>query len=43
MLILLQCRKGGKSGLTWEEKCLQNDDGTASDYFRQVYHTAISL
>lgn len=38
-LILLQCRKGGKPGLIWEEAFLQNPDGSPSDYFHRVYHT----
>lgn len=37
-LILLQCRKGAKPGLIIEEACLQNPDGTASDYYRKLYH-----
>lgn len=43
MLILLQCRKGGKPGLVWEENVLQNADGSPSEYFHRVYHTGISL
>lgn len=43
MLILLQCRKGGKPGLIWEECSLQNADGSSSDYFHRVYHTGIPL
>ena len=37
-LILLQCRKGGKPGLTWEEASLYHPDGTATDYYRMLYH-----
>lgn len=37
-LILLQCRKGGKSGLIWEELCLHNADGTPSDSYKKIYH-----
>ncbi len=37
-LILLQCRKGAKPGLIIEEACLQNADGTPSDYYRRLYH-----
>lgn len=37
-LILLQCRKGGKPGLIWEELTLHNADGTPSDAYRQLYH-----
>lgn len=36
--ILLQCRKGGKVGLIWEELCLQNTDGSPSDDYRRIYH-----
>ena len=38
MLILLQCRKGGKPGLIWEECCLYEPDGTPSDHYRKIYH-----
>lgn len=37
-LILLQFRKGGKTGLTWEELTLQNSDGTPTDACRRIYH-----
>ena len=37
-LILLQCRKGGKPGLTWEELILHNEDGTLTDACRKIYH-----
>lgn len=37
-LILLQCRKGAKSGLIIEDQFLQNADGTPSDYYRKLYH-----
>ena len=37
-LILLQCRKGGKPGLVWEELYLQNTDGFPSDQYRNIYH-----
>ena len=37
-LILVQCRKGGKPGLIWEEQHLHNDDGTPSDFYRKIYH-----
>ena len=37
-LILLQCRKGGKPGLVWEELVLQNADGSPSDQYRNIYH-----
>lgn len=37
-LILLQCRKGGKPGLIWEELCLHNPDGTPTDSYKKIYH-----
>ena len=37
-LILLSCRKGGKPGLIWEERCLFDRDGQPSDYYRTLYH-----
>jgi len=37
-LILLQCRKGGKPGLKWEELCLFEADGTPTPYYRKLYH-----
>lgn len=37
-LILVQCRKGGKPGLIWEEQFLFDTDGHQSDYFKQIYH-----
>lgn len=37
-LVLLQCRKGGKPGLTIEEVCLQDADGNPSAYYRRLYH-----
>ena len=37
-LVLMQCRKGAKSGLRIEEACLQNADGTPSAYYRRLYH-----
>lgn len=36
--ILLQCRKGGKVGLVWEELYLKNTDGSPSDDYRRIYH-----
>ena len=38
ILILLQCRKGGKPGLVWEENCLQDTDGIPTAYYRNIYH-----
>ena len=37
-LILLSCRKGGKPGLLWEERCLFHPDGHPTDYYRTLYH-----
>ena len=37
-LILLSCRKGGKPGLIWEERCLFESDGRPTDYYRTLYH-----
>ena len=37
-LILLQCRKGAKPGLIWEEAALHRADGTPTAYYKQLYH-----
>ena len=37
-LVLVQCRKGGKPGLKWEEQHLFEADGQPSDFHRNVYH-----
>lgn len=37
-MILLSCRKGGKPGLTLDERCLFNLDGTPTPYYRTLYH-----
>lgn len=37
-LVLMQCRKGGKPGLIWEELTLHHADGTPTDAYRQLYH-----
>ena len=37
-LILLQCRKGAKPGLIWEEQYLYEKDGTPSVHFKRIYH-----
>ena len=37
-LILLQCRKGGKPGLSWEELCLFTENGEPTPYYRELYH-----
>lgn len=36
-LVLLQCRKGGKPGLAWQEQYLYEADGTPSAYFHSLY------
>ena len=37
-LVLVQCRKGGKPGLIWQEQYLYEADGTPSSYFNSLYH-----
>ncbi len=37
-LILLQCRKGAKPGMIWEEASLHTPDGAQTSYYRQLYH-----
>lgn len=37
-LVLVQCRKGAKPGLLWEELCLRNADGTPSAHYQEIYH-----
>ncbi len=37
-LILLQCRKGAKPGLTLEEAALHRTDGSPTEYYRKFYH-----
>lgn len=37
-LILLQLRKGGKPGLSWEEIALYDDAGNPTGDFRKIYH-----
>lgn len=37
-MILLSCRKGGKPGLTIEERCLFHPDGAPTEYYRNLYH-----
>ncbi len=38
-LILMQLRKGGKSGLLLEEAALFTADGDPTDYYKKLYHT----
>lgn len=37
-LILLQCRKGGKPGLLWEELCLHDANGDPTEDYRKLYN-----
>lgn len=37
-LVLVQCRKGAKPGLVWEETCLHHQDGTPTADYRRIYH-----
>lgn len=37
-LILLQCRKGGKPGLVWEEMCLFDGQGQPTADYKRIYH-----
>ena len=37
-LVLVQCRKGAKPGLLWEDLYLHESDGTPSMAYRKLYH-----
>ena len=37
-LVRVQCRKGAKPGLLWEELCLHQADGSISQDYRKLYH-----
>lgn len=37
-LVLLQCRKGGRQGLIWEEEALYDTFGKPTPYYRALYH-----
>lgn len=37
-LILIQCRKGGKHGLIWEEAALFEQNGEPTPFYRSLYH-----
>ena len=37
-LILVQCRKGAKPGLIWEDAVLYDREGQPTDYFKALYH-----
>lgn len=37
-VILVQCRKGAKPGLQWQEAALWTEEGSYTDYYRKIYH-----
>ena len=37
-LVLVQCRKGAKPGLIWEEESLFDPQGNPTKYYKQLYH-----
>lgn len=37
-LIIVQCRKGGKPGLIWEEETLYDTSDAPTEYYRRLYH-----
>lgn len=37
-LVLVQCRKGAKPGLLWEEESLFDASGNPTEYYRALYH-----
>ena len=37
-LILVQCRKGAKPGLVWEEAALHDHNGYPTAYYKTLYH-----
>jgi tRNA1(Val) A37 N6-methylase TrmN6 len=37
-LVLVQCRKGAKPGLIWEEASLYDADNCPTPFYRQIYH-----
>ncbi len=37
-LVLVQCRKGAKPGLVWEEVSLHDEMNQVTDYYRKIYH-----
>ena len=36
--LLLQCRKGGKVGMVWEEMTLHDENGAPTGDYRRIYH-----
>lgn len=37
-LVLLQCRKGARPGVQWEEMCLFTPSGQPTEEYRRIYH-----
>lgn len=37
-LVLVQCRKGAKPGLVWEEASLHDNLNQITDYYKKIYH-----
>lgn len=37
-LVLVQCRKGAKTGLIWQDVCLYDRDGAQTSYYKKIYH-----
>lgn len=37
-LVMVQCRKGGKPGLIWEEQSLHDAQGNPTKYYKTLYH-----
>ena len=37
-LVLVQCRKGGKPGLVWQEQALHDSRGNPTEFYRTLYH-----
>lgn len=37
-LVLIQCRKGAKPGLVWEEVVFYHKDGSYTEDYRRIYH-----
>jgi len=37
-LVLVQCRKGGKPGLIWQEQALHDAQGNPTEFYRTLYH-----
>ncbi len=37
-LVLIQCTKGAKPGLIWEEACLHDQNGAPTQYYKRLYH-----